>query len=106
MATRSVLPDWLTALWNERKGQRLKSRAFRYSSASPSLALIVSGPTEGRNTYPFFSALAIDRWARLKESGRQTTRVTRLSVVSADSSERAVGTAPPAHGSTEQSGAG
>src|SRR5213592_4790735 len=107
ITTRSLLPDWFTACWIECKAQRLKSVRFRSSSARPSAALIFWLGSVGRSTYPVDVASAIDRCRRLMESGWQTTRVTPTPPVeTADASERAVGTAPPAHGFTEQSGAG
>jgi hypothetical protein len=52
-------------------------------------------------------ALAIECFSSLSESGWQTTRVVPGSLVfSAEASERALGTVPPAHGVTVQSGAG
>jgi len=52
------------------------------------------------------AALSVS-FSRVIESGWQTTRVTPgPPVESADSSERGVGTAPPAQGVIEQSGVG
>src|SRR5919204_3295606 len=49
----------------------------------------------------------MDCWRRRSESFWHTTRVVPVPVVeSAEASDRGVGTAPPAHGFTEQSGAG
>src|SRR3954465_2328801 len=104
ITTRPLLADWFTASWIESNRQSLKSLRFRSIRARPSAALIFWGPSVGRNTYPVDTALSIDCCARFTESGWQTTRA----VVSerADAGERAVGTSPPAHGCTEQSGAG
>src|SRR4051794_6523975 len=107
ITTRSLLPDWLTACWIESKAHRLDSVRFRSSSALPSAAVIFWRGCVGRSTYPVALASAIDFCRRLSESGWHTTRVTPGPVVDvAEASERAVGTSPPAHGVTEQSGAG
>src|SRR6266576_3708243 len=107
ITTRSLLPDWVTASWIELKAQRLKSVRFTLVSAAPSSVLIFTRGCVGRSTYPIFLALATDFCSRVSESGWQTTRVTPgPPVATADASERAVGTCPPAHGVTEQSGAG
>src|SRR5437764_10021893 len=107
ITTRSLLPDAVTACWIELKAHCLKNVLFRSSSARPSEALIFWGGCVGRSWYPADLAFAIDCWRRLSESGWQTTRVTPGPVVeTADASDRAVGTSPPAHGVTEQSGAG
>ena len=107
ITTRSLLPDAFTACWIESKAHRFERLRFRASSARPSAALIVWRGWVGRSTYPVDWASAIDRCRRLSESGWQTTRVTPGPVVErAEASDRAVGTSPPAHGVTEQSGAG
>jgi hypothetical protein len=106
ITTRSLLPDAFTAVWIERKRQRLQSLRLRSNRAWPSRAVRLSGPSEGRRTYPFLSAAAIDRRASVREFGWQTTRVEVRSWKTAEASERAVGTCPPAQGFTEQSGAG
>src|SRR6266498_2227387 len=105
ITTRSLLPDRFTASWIESNAQRLKSWRFRSSTAFPSATLIFWRGSAGRSTYPSDLASAIDCFARLRESGWQTTRVTSAPETE-DASERAVGTSPPAHGCTEQSGAG
>ena len=64
-------------------------------------------PCEGRSTQPFLRALLIDLIARFSEPRWHTTRVSpRAFALSADPSERAFGTFPPAAGLTLVSGAG
>src|SRR5947207_1338001 len=104
ITTRPLLPDALTASWIELKWHRWKNLRFRSSSACASAPLILCWPTVGRTTYPADCACAIDRCARVRELRWQTTFVALSE--RAESSVRAVGTCPPAHGSTEQSGAG
>ena len=107
ITTRSLLPDWVTASWMDLNLQSLKSVRFRLVSAEPSSEVSFTRGWVGRNTYPTFLALAIAFDSRVIESGWHTTRVTPgPPVATADASVRAVGTSPPAHGLTEQSGPG
>src|SRR5919109_887921 len=103
ITTRPLLPDALTASWIELNWQRLASLLFKSISARPSAAVIFRRPWLGRTTYPVATALSTDCWARFRESAWQTTFA--FASDTADASERAVGTCPPAHGDTEQSGA-
>src|SRR5690349_271860 len=73
-------------------------------SALPCAVLILSGPAVGRIVYPADCACAIDCCVSVSELRWQTIFVA--SFESAEASVRGVGTWPPAHGDTEQSGAG
>src|SRR5262245_55003430 len=104
ITTRPLLPEALTASWIESNVQRLASLLLVSISALPSAAVIFCGACVGRMTYPVVWAVSIACCVRFRESGWHTTLV--FGSETADASDRAVGTAPPAHGDNEQSGAG
>src|SRR5687768_12856266 len=105
--TRSLLPEAVTAGWISRWRQRLNRRLFTRIRRFAFLALILVRPPVGRYLKPRLRARRIDFFARRSDSGWQTTRVSPgADVRSAEGSERAFGTAPPAAGVTLVSGAG
>src|SRR3954453_22367990 len=104
ITTRPLFPDALTAPWIESNLQSLKRLLLVSVSARASGLLRNARGCDGRTTNPVLRAALIDDCRRLRESDWQTTFV--FGSVSADASVRGVGTCPPAHGDTEQSGAG
>src|SRR4051794_8011886 len=104
--TRSLLCDAVTAGWISWYRQRLNRLRLTSSSRRAERALRLRWSV-GRTSKPFARARATDALRRRSESDWQTTRVLPgLLRSSAEDSERIVGTAPPAQGLTEQSGAG
>jgi hypothetical protein len=105
--TRSLLPERLIAAWMLRNLHRFANARFRRFSRRALRLESFFDPCEGRSTKPFVCARLIERIARLNEPRWQTTRVSpRALRRSADASERAFGTFPPAAGVTLLSGAG
>src|SRR3954447_8197817 len=104
ITTRPLFPDALTASCIELNLQSLNRLLLVSVSARASGLLRNARGCDGRTTNPTLRASLIDACKRLRESDWQTTLV--FASVSAEASVRGVGTCPPAHGDTEQSGAG
>src|SRR3954471_18658447 len=104
---RSLLCEASTACWIEWYRQRFASSRLRRVKLRAWERLIFRSGCVGRSWKPCLRAAPTELSRRLIESSRHTTRVLLvLDGFSADDSERAFGTPPPAHGLIEQSGAG
>src|SRR4051794_38846613 len=105
--TRSLLWVAVTAGWMSWKRQRRCKLWLSSSSARGCLRVSFLAGTLGRITTPWLRAFVIAARVSCSESGLHTTRVSptrRRS--SAEASERAFGTRPPAAGLTDVSGRG
>src|SRR5687767_11967084 len=107
ITTRSWLPDLFTAAWTERNLHRLRSaRLILVIRLACFFEYLVVGWL-GRRLKPFVRALLIDFSARSSERFWHTTCTSPGPLpVTADASERAWGTPPPAGVVMEVSGAG
>jgi hypothetical protein len=107
ITTRSLLRDFLIAVWMLLNLQRrLNARLSRLSlRACPAVSFLV--PREGRRTVPFLRAELIERIAFFSDARWHTTRVLpRGFAFRAEPRLRAFGILPPAAGFTLLSGAG
>src|SRR5437764_10823664 len=105
--TRSLLRDAVSAGWISWKLQRLNSARLIRSSRLACFLPRCSLGCEGRITYPCLRASEMLAFASASDALWQTTRVLPGPLpLSADASERAFGTFPPAAGWTEVSGRG
>src|SRR5436190_22371397 len=100
---RSLLCDAFTASWMESYRHRVRnSRLSRVKSRACDRVILRTGSV-GRSSKPCLRAAPTEFSRRLMESFWQTTRVLLVrDGLSAEESERALGTFPPAHGLTEQ----
>src|SRR5436305_15352471 len=104
---RSLLCEAFTAAWIESYRHLSRNCRFRRVKLRAWARLILRSGSVGRSFQPCLRAAPTELSSRLIESFRHTTRVLLvLEGFSADESERAFGTSPPAHGLTVQSGAG
>src|SRR5919201_5687640 len=107
ITTRSLLWEAVTAGWISWKRQRAYKRRLTRSRRVPAARLSLRSGAVGRSLKPLVSARRMDLRSRASEPDWQTTRVVpRACPFSADASERALGTAPPAAGLTDVSGLG
>src|SRR3954451_7107548 len=104
---RSLLREAFTAAWIELKRQRSASSRLSRVKLRAWVRLILRSGCVGRSFQPCLRAAPTELSRRLIESFLHTTRVLLVrDFFSAEESERAFGTSPPAHGLMEQSGAG
>src|SRR5688572_303117 len=104
---RSLLPDLLTAAWTERNRHCLRSARLIFVIRLACFFDSFLVGTLGRSEKPRLRACLIDASASGSEFFWQTTRTSPGPLpVTADASERALGTPPPAGGVTEVSGVG
>src|SRR5687768_1099179 len=104
---RSLLPDLLMARWTDLKPHSAKRARLIRSRFAALRSLSFFLGRLGRRRKPRRFALPIAFLARLSELPLQTSRTSPGPLpVTAEASERAFGTLPPAGGETEVSGAG
>src|SRR5687768_8756902 len=107
MTTRSLLPDFLIARWTDLKSHSANRARLIARSLAAFFALNCFFGRLGRSRNPLRCARLIDFFASFSDLPLQTTRTSPGPLpVTAEASERAFGTLPPAGGETEVSGAG